>query len=390
METDFFKELYAKCSGPKITKEYLRIDSGPLMSQRVDALLDILGLEENTLTDTARMTVNAFENGVKDESVSDDWTAFKWKLTAFVDIQDILDAPLKRGSYLNSFHLWYFYFESKQLLKEAVICGFSGLYSASNAVLRLLLEFNVLQNYYYRAVLGGDSYKPLEKYFQTRKHPNWNTVLKGCLPQNSFAKPIRFRLQMHLEALSENFSHPYHPDHSPRQHTRTALTPSVEGIYFWVGLGFLLDAILWTYYVNFPMLFHPKDTLNKFGFNAPVGLFIDEWTHFSIQKSLGRDEYNRFIKHSSSHDDVRSLTEWYDSFPDLSEAQIISSWDEEEDGQLRDLLTGRSIQKVKLRCMRRAMALRPVSEESENDEDWDIKLAFSYALWEEMMKRKKR
>jgi hypothetical protein len=390
METTFFTELMAKSMEPKVLKTSVRVVSDATTLEEPDPLMVILGLEEIVMSEEALRTLDAFEKGRDDTTQTAAWNDFKWKLTAFVEIQDIFDARLMKGLHLNAFHLWYFYFESKRLLEEAVICGFNGLYAASNALLRLFLEFNILQNYYYRAVTGGNSYEPLEKYFSTQIPPRWNTLLKGALPNESFAKPIRFRLQLHLKGLSELFSHSYHPDHSPRRHADTVSMPSLEGIFFWARLRILLDAVLWTYYTNFPMLFHPRDTLKKFGFNPPVGVFVDDYTGATVRKSLRKEEYEAFLTLSASEDIVASLTEWYESLPTLTEEQVISTWNKEEHGELKSLLAGYAIQKARLRGLRELMALRPAVAAPNEQEESDYEVIFSYSFWEKVSKRRKK
>jgi hypothetical protein len=388
MENSFFRDLVAKSAEPKVLTTTVRVLSDADRLDKPDKLLDILGLGQDVISETGRSALDALESRKSDENA--DWIDFKWKVSAFIETQDIFDARIMTGSFLNAFHLWYFYFESKHLLNESIICGFNGLYAASNALLRLFLEFNILQNYYYRAVWSANSYKPLEKYFETHKHPGWHSLLKGALPNEPFAKPIRFRLQMQMKALSEHFSHPYHPEDSPRQHAHVLSMPSLEGIFFWMNLSFLLEVILWTYYVNFPMLFHPKNTLKKFGYNAPVGLFIDEYAGATVRKSLKEEEYHLFFKYSSSHDVVKSLTEWYESCDALTEEEIIRSWNKEEDGELRSMFAGYALQKAKLRGLRGLMALKPAVNPSEGHEEPDYDAISSYKFWDRISKRKKK
>jgi hypothetical protein len=146
LETSFFNDLIVKAAEPTVVTATFRVDSDPASLKQPDALLDILGIDEDVLSDTARRTLYAFEDDEERDRYITRWSDFKWKVTAFVQIQDIFDAPIMTGSYLNAFHLWYFYFESKHLLDEAIVCGFNGLYAASNALMRLFMEFNILQS----------------------------------------------------------------------------------------------------------------------------------------------------------------------------------------------------------------------------------------------------
>jgi hypothetical protein len=142
------------------------------------------------------------------------------KLKAFDEIQDFFDCPIyPDATFVNIFQIWYFYYEARALLAEVIVAGFNGLYSASTAVLRLFLEFSLLQLYFYRICESQNSYQSLETYFKTGRKPAWNTMLNKALPDDSFCRPIKFLLDLHLKGLSISAAHPYHPDFSPRHHS---------------------------------------------------------------------------------------------------------------------------------------------------------------------------
>ncbi len=352
-------------------------------------LLEILGLNEKLLSDTANKTLNVFENNKDEKSIST-YNNFKWKATAFTHIQDIFDSPLyKTGEVLNVFHIWYFYYESKYVLIESILSGLNGFYLASNALLRLFLEFSLLQNYYYRIVSNEISYQALELYFKNRHHPNWNTVINKCVENDKFTKPIKVRLDLHLKALSESSVHPYHPDSSPKQFGSFLPEPSLEGIYFWQTTRLILDAVLWLYYVNFPMLFHPVNVVKKFGFNAPVGLFIDDLGAYVIKKSLSSNDYKYFRNYSKEQQGVKDLFDFYNSRNDMNNEEILKTWDSKEDGPIKNISEGHCKQMVKLRGLKEGIALKRVKYDQEeamnNDEILQI---FNYEKWKEIYRSK--
>ena len=79
-------------------------------------LKKIIGLKENLLSDNAKNVLNILENETN-EDIKNKYLDFKWKVTAFINIQDIFDMPiLDRKELLGFFHLWYFYYESKYIL----------------------------------------------------------------------------------------------------------------------------------------------------------------------------------------------------------------------------------------------------------------------------------
>ena len=284
---------------------------------------------------------------------------FKWRLSAYVAIQDIFDSPILENmdDPLSMFHIWYFYYESKYILIESILSGFYGLYLSSEVLSRLFIEFNILQNYFYRRITLENNFIALKKYFQNNVLPSWNTVINGSLPNDNFCKPIKIRLDQHLKALSKNSAHPYHPQFSPKQGTSFIPTHTLDGLFFWHGLSISLQAVLWMYYVNFPMLFHKVDILKKFGFNPPVGLFADEQCVHEIKKTLTKDEFRDFKSYSDKHTHVKNMLDWVNSFEDLTEKKILETWNN-DDGKISSILEGNLKQIAKMRAMKEMMALK--------------------------------
>ena len=326
------------------------------------SILASLGLRGEELSDSARAALEATEELVK-ETGEEEWLNFRWKLSAFHHLQDIFDTaiqPLDDPEVL--FQQYYFYFESRVVLAESVLAGLNGLYAASDALLRPFLEFSLLQNYYYRIVNKIGTYSAVEEYFEKGKPPTWNTVLRNALPNDSFSKPIRFRIQKHLQGLSESTSHPYHPDHSALQHRPTIYGHSLEGLFFWAKTRLILDAALWVYYINFPLLLHPVDILRKFGFSGPVGVVVDSHTSSIIKQSLTTSDYESFREYSGHQDSTVSVLEWVSDRPDLTDEEIRDTWPS-EDGPLGDLWEGYCRHNAKFRALRMAMAFRPNQKE---------------------------
>ncbi len=366
----FFLDLVEKATGVReytIVYRHIKRDAPEI---KPAPFLELLGLAEVPLSAAAQDTIEILEDMTKNGEDLPDWTGFKWKLDAYIHLADIFDAPGFQGaSPLNLFQQWYFYFESKYLLNESLLCGMSGFYAAANALLRVFLEFSILQLYYRNLIEQTQSYNQLETYFKTGIQPTWTKALKKAVPSDSFCKPIRARLDFHLKGLSRMASHPYEPGVSPRQHSGQHPGPSLEGIYFWIMTDIVLQGVLWAYYVNFPMVFHPVDTMRKFAFNPPLGLFIDDSTAIRIERSLTDEEYKEFFEYSKKNADTQSLLDWFNSMPDLTDDAIRATWDEAENGELKDLLLGHCRQVAKMRVIKEKMALgiEKIDEDSQDD-----------------------
>jgi hypothetical protein len=365
-KSDLLRRLIAQAGDVKRFQVWYRFPGEAKWALPPSDLLTALGIEKEDLSNVALATLEAIEELTK--TADADWIDFQWKLTAFTYIQDIFDACIQPSDDMRVwFQQYYFYYESRILLAESVLAGLNGLYVASGSLLRPFLEFSLLQNYYYRVTRSAGSYAPVEQYFANRHHPSWNTILRKALPDDGFSRTVRFRLQAHLAGLSESAVHSYHPDHSPVQHRPTEHGHSLEGLFFWQTARLVLEAVLWTYYVNFPLLFHPIDLLHKFGYNGPAGLVVDRYATEAVRRSLTPDDFQAFLEYSLTQDATRDTLEWIETLPDLTDEQIRSTWRESEDGPLTDLWIGYGLRVAKFRALRVGMAFRRREERSVPD-----------------------
>lgn len=384
----FLNELINRAIEPRTLSATYRYYKAPELVKNPGLLVESLGIADAQLSELAAKTLKILEDENADLR-KEDWIDFKWKVNAFAAVQDIFTGPLfkpdEEFNYI--FHLWYFYYESKHILSESILCGLNGFYTASWAMLRNFLEFSLMQNYFYRVVHKQRNYGALGRYFRDGRRPNWNRLVNCCLPKDSFCRPIKRRIQAHMGALSQTASHSYQPEHSSRQYSACAGLPSLEGIHFWEAARMILQCVLWIYSVNFPMLFYPKKILPKFGFSPPVGIFIDPASAQVIRNSMSVSDYAAFHDYASTTQEVKDLSEWYGSFPELSEGEIRSTWNTEESGELRNLDEGYCMMMTKMRIVKEVMALR---RDEYNARPEELSTLFSELLSYEMWKNIKQ
>ncbi len=381
--SDFLRQLVADVERPKTFSSFY---AAPKSSDELNApygLLDALGLQQGDLSNTAAAALAAIEEVAKDSPA--DWLDFRWKLSAFVHLQDIFDARLQEGKELRTlFQQYYFYYESHIILAESVLAGLNGLYIASDALLRPFLEFSLLQNYYYRFTREVGSYAPVEKFFADKRTPSWGTALKKALPKDAFCRPIRYRISAHLSALSDNSQHAYHPQASPLQHRQRQHGHSVEGIFFWLKTRLILDAALWLYYVNFPLLFHPVDVVRKFGFKGPVGELADPLTGHVVQRSLSEANYRSFKDYSTK--EAQAHLEWVRSQRNLTDAEIAATWNEEHGRCPPDLRMAFGMHMARFRALRIGLAFH-AAERLQDVPDEFLDRVWSLRAWSALARR---
>lgn len=361
-------------------------------SSKPPSLLQILQLNSKLLLPHAIKAIDFLE---KEDSADDSpvkYSDFKWSILSFLTIQDIFEAFLfDEPAFKNMFQQWYFYYESKFLLTELILCWLNGFYKAESSLLRSFTEFNLLQLYFYRITKATQSYKTLNQYFEKRIVPGWGKLLTKSLPRDNFCKPIRMRLKSTLDGLSEQSVHPYHPYFSNKQSGNMTPGPCFEGVYSWIQIYFVLQPVLWAYYVNFPMLFVPVECLRKFGFGGPVGLFIDKSQHIIIKNSLSGESFKEFTNYSNNQEEAKNLLSWFNSHNDLNDDQIFSSWEDEKISKPKNIDLGNCMKISKLRAMREAMSLERHEETKTYEQVINIVNKIKgYSEWKDFINRKSR
>lgn len=378
----FLNKLVDEYTSPLSVTSFYHLQKDPNISGK---LYEILGVGKEHFTNIAIETLDILE---REETIKADWLDFKWKLSAFYTIQDVFDVPLYNLKDEKSlFHQLYFYYESKYLLTETIMCGLNGFTASIGLLLRLFLEFNILQTYFYRKLRESQDYCVLENYFKNCFNPSWNTILSNSMPSDNFCKPIKKRLDVHLKGLSQSSAHPYQPVYSPKHSGSFLPKQTLERAFFFHRISMILEPVLWLYFVNFPMLLHPVDVQRKFGFNSPVGLFIDKQAGEIIKRSIPEKDYKHFLDYSMKTDEYRSLTEFYSSRKDMSEDDIIATWNEKSDGPLKSIRHGHCIQMVKMRGLKEIMALK-LREELSHSID-KISEMLNYDKWKDYYRKVK-
>ncbi len=291
-------------------------------------LLDILGTKDSMLTASGRKIYDLVESG---EFLRRDlYLNFKWKVTAFITVQDTFDGALYSGDIKGIGLKNYFYYESLHLLREYIYCGFNNCLSAAQQLLRTILEFNIKQLYFERLCTTASSYQPVMKYLRDGICPSAPSMVHKILSDYKEAKPLQKSISRLYSQLSKTSSHAYAPIYSARSSGKMQHEYSMDSLLFWINLSMVLSQILWMYYFCHPQLFNPKDIVKKFGFNPPCGCYITDNQHASVKKSLRESDYKMFRDLALSSEKIASFNFMYDSSADLSQEEIEATWNQED------------------------------------------------------------
>lgn len=356
----------------------------------IESLLEILSLDQSNLTDEGRKLLDYLESTPKEnQTPTINYEQFKWKLLAFISIQDTFNTTIYDDDYHLMLQQHYFYYESKYNLTECIIAGLNGLHLASKQLLRNVIEFNLLQLHFSNECKRVQSYKPFKDYLDNHIQPATTKLIYNALPNDNFCKPIKKRIQLELKNLSNQYSHAYEPGDSPKNSGVYSPGNVLESIYFWLHTSLVLDMVLWMYFVKYPMLFHPVDVVKKFGFNGPVGLFCSFSTNSIIKKALSSYDYEIFKKYAGEQEEIKDLLEYYNNSPDLTEEQIWATLtDEREPNDTYDTCYTKAM--AKMRAMFEVIGV-DVRKHDAKIEDFDEKIILqgigSFSEWNKIYKK---
>jgi hypothetical protein len=259
-----------------------------------------------------------------------------WQGQALLEFQDLQEMPLpRRGRFMN---LAYLYCESINTLRQVVICGLNGQVQAALAALRSSLEALVYQYWWRRKLFGADDYEPFYDWLfgKERKGPTLAQVIRDTLknlvrPQHAVIfdglESVYTRLCSYAhKALLEEAILKVRGGNAPQSNDQ-------EILYWLLLLHKTQRCMLDVAVLSSPLSVFPVNVYRKFGFNPPLGVFMDEFGAYAIEKALGGTAYNAYREHLKNREPTRSHMEWYDSKPDLTEEQVLASWHEETPGE---------------------------------------------------------
>jgi len=367
---DFIRELFENQKSLQLTASIHAVSDDEAL--RSLSIYELLNLDKNRVHETGQKIIDILE---KDKDFPDElYIELKWKILALITIQDAFRGIMHADGQVDSmFSKSYFYYESLHLLREYFYCGFNNLQVSAQHLLRTIVEFSIKQNYFDYVCTERGSFVPIEKYLDNGITPAPAKMLSAFLPKDKLAKPLKKRVHMVLKGLSNSTSHAYAPIHSVRGSGKLQHEYSVDSLFFWTALLPILDTILWMYYFYQPQLFNPKDSTKKFGFSPPVGCFINDKQHVAIKRSLNSKDYDMFIAYANNSYTVKSLNEFYESQPDMTDDEVMATWDsrDNEPKKPESIEAGYFRTVVQMRAMQEVLANHCAMEAAKTYADMD-------------------
>jgi hypothetical protein len=234
------------------------------------------------------------------------------------------------------FNRHYCYFEGLIYLRESISSWLDGNILASLTLLRPFFELSLLHIYWYLRC-EGNSYRPFYDWLDGRKEkPPFKNQLDFVfenLPSTNNADPKR--VSQIKEFFSRNWKGMSTYNHTPKvdesivsiSHSSRAI--SFEGLLLYIeSASMLLRHIIYLYILCFPMSLFPIDRVRKWGIGGPAGLFFDHQNFRLLSAYVGNDNVEKMKSELKDVEEVKTLTTWYEGFPDITQNEIEESWKE--------------------------------------------------------------
>lgn len=254
-----------------------------------------------------------------------------WQGQGLVECQDLqaLAIPV-RGRWLNNPFL---FLQALYVLRQVVIAGLNGQIHLALAGLRSALEAFTF-HYWWSVRLGpADNYEPFYE---------WLSGSRGNIPFRQAVDDVFSQLPYPPEAISKtdfnllyatlcSYAHKPILDESLLAiRGGNFLRVDSNELFYWLSLLAGTQRVMLDMAVSHtPLALFPVDLYRKFGFNPPVGVFIDRYSGPIFERALGKSVYASYRGHFNALDPPAGQLDWFHGFPDLSDEDVLASWKED-------------------------------------------------------------
>ena len=255
-------------------------------------------------------------------------------LHALLQFQDILDVSLdlRDGEIVNRH---YAYYECLVYFRESIVSWLDGNVLSALTLLRPFQELAILHLYWYLRCRHDtyESYycwlrdnKGKPGFLKTLHYVCKNMSSKGYV-QEKRVKDLSKLLQNIYNALSV-YHHVTKIDESIVAQSGGFGNLALEYfLYYLETVNIQLHQLVYLFVLTYPMSLFPVEKHKKWGFSrGPVGLFFDNTNYAILEGYLGSQNTASLKQSLASQDEVQSLLDWFQSFPDLTPEEINADW----------------------------------------------------------------
>lgn len=293
------------------------------------ALFEVLNIPESQLKSFA---IELIKGAKEDENMKKTLNEFSQGISAYTQFQDILYITFRETDHEINRH--YCYYESLVYLREIGACFLDKNYLAAFTLLRPFMELAILHLYWFMRC-EEKGYHPYYQWLNgTEEKPSFKHMFDYVFENLPTRDYVDSKRVSHLrEILQKIYRMLCAYNHTPK--IEESIVTLGGGQYrlslftffyflFWANM--LLRQLVYLYVLVYPMSLFPVEGYKKWGFNGPVGIFIDPVNFAHIRSFLGEKNLSRLQEQLEVFPQVQDLVDDFEQRPDLSEEEIEESW----------------------------------------------------------------
>ena len=255
-------------------------------------------------------------------------------LHSLLQFQDILDVSLdQRDADIVNRH--YAYYESLVYIRESIVSWLDGNVLSALILLRPFQELAILHLYWYLRCRHS-TYEPYYSWLRDNKgRPSFLKALNYVcdnMPSKDYVPEKRLKELKQIigniyRALSV-YHHVTKIDESIVAKSGGLGNVALEYFLYYIEtVNIQLRQLIYLFVLTYPMSLFPVEKQKKWAFGrGPVGLFFDRTNYAILEAYLGSRNISSLKNSLGSQDDVQSLLNWFQGFPDLTADEIDSDW----------------------------------------------------------------
>ena len=293
------------------------------------SLRDVWTIADGELNDIAGL---AWKRLREDEELTALHREVAWASQALTEFADLVGFTRPSASLVQ--HGCYLYFEAVSALREATVGMLNGSPRAATGLLRSVMEMLLLHCWWQeRLSRKGHSSQFYEWLEGRRPKPKMRDVVANNFKWLGIPADEGAIEHVHhtYERLCSYVHAPIRAESFTMMNRGNVGFVSVGVLRHWLALA--LDALriaLEQLVHAYPQCLFPVDICRKFGFNPPVGMYSDEYNFVPLAAALGDDAMEIYRARLKDHEIVDLATQVYESRPDLTRAQILETWQDDD------------------------------------------------------------
>lgn len=251
-----------------------------------------------------------------------------WSAQALIEFSDLANfTPSGKGrmQYKN-----YLYFEAVSSLREATVGMLNGSPRASTGLLRSVLEMLLLHCWWQQCISRKGSSEQFYDWLEGRRNrPEFRHIV-----ENNFEWLGMSQDHVEKDRIWSTYKRLCSYVHAPiREESVTMLNKGNVGqvavgvLRHWLVLARDVIQVALEQLVHlYPQSLFPVDINRKFGFNPPVGMYFDKHNFVPLKAVFSGEQIEAYKARLRDHECVKSAMNFYDSRPDLTDEQILETW----------------------------------------------------------------